>query len=129
MSLVNTSHSKGLVHLYLSVYPLFAYIDYHQRHSTGNMDSLQGDLSLDTYIHQSGLLLLLVLVSACAGLVIQRLVFSPLASFPGPKLAAASIWYEFYYDVVKRGSYFREIARMHSKYGESQAPVPHVCYS
>ncbi|OCK77493.1 putative cytochrome P450 [Lepidopterella palustris CBS 459.81] len=59
------------------------------------------------------------------GLVIQRLVLSPVAKFPGPKLAAATFWYEFYFDVVKRGSYFREIAKMHQKYGPVVRINPH----
>ncbi|KAF4631127.1 hypothetical protein G7Y89_g7013 [Cudoniella acicularis] len=51
------------------------------------------------------------------GLVIHRLVFSPIARFPGPKIAAVTSWYEFYYDVVKNGRYLFEIERMHEKYG------------
>ncbi|KAL8647455.1 MAG: hypothetical protein Q9210_005552 [Variospora velana] len=35
----------------------------------------------------------------------------------GPKLAAISLWYEFYYDVIKKGRYTWEIGRMHEKYG------------
>ncbi|KAL8663142.1 MAG: hypothetical protein Q9168_008143 [Polycauliona sp. 1 TL-2023] len=50
-------------------------------------------------------------------LVIFRLYFSPLAKFPGPKLAAASLWYEFYFDVVKRGRYTWRIAELHAQYG------------
>ncbi|KAK5124234.1 hypothetical protein LTR85_001937 [Meristemomyces frigidus] len=41
----------------------------------------------------------------------------PLSKFPGPKLAALTLWYEFYYDVVKRGRYTWRIGEMHEKYG------------
>nr|DAD54578.1 TPA_asm: putative tryptophan 6-hydroxylase [Fusarium equiseti] len=61
--------------------------------------------------------IILVFVLSCFSLAIKRLYFSPLAKFPGPKLAALTMWYEFYYDVVKRGNYFRQIAKMHDQYG------------
>jgi len=48
---------------------------------------------------------------------IHCLFFSPIARFPGPKLAAVTSWYELYYDVVKKGKYPFEIAKMHDKYG------------
>jgi hypothetical protein len=48
---------------------------------------------------------------------IYRLYLSPVAKFPGPKLAALTFWYEFYFDIVKHGSYVYEIKRMHEKYG------------
>ena len=52
-------------------------------------------------------------------LVIYRLLLHPLAGFPGPKLAAATGRYEFYYDCIKDGGgrYWVEIAKMHRKYG------------
>ncbi|KAL8949991.1 MAG: hypothetical protein Q9222_003934 [Ikaeria aurantiellina] len=50
-------------------------------------------------------------------LVFYHLLLSPLAKFPGPTLAAGTFWYEFYYDVVKRGRYTWEIADMHARYG------------
>ena len=52
---------------------------------------------------------------------IYRLYLSPLAKFPGPKLAALTLWYEFYYDVVKRGKYTWRIAEMHKQYGTQTA--------
>lgn len=50
-------------------------------------------------------------------LAVYRLYLSPIAKFPGPKLAALTLWYEFYYDVVKGGQYTWEIGKMHDKYG------------
>ena len=49
---------------------------------------------------------------------ICRLYFSPVAKFPGPKLAALTFWYEFYYDVVKRGRYTWKIIELHEQYGK-----------
>lgn len=54
----------------------------------------------------------------CVSLAIYRLYLSPLAKFPGPKLAAISLWYEFYYDVIKTGEYVWEIEKMHKEYGQ-----------
>ena len=53
----------------------------------------------------------------CIGLSVYRLYFHPLAKFPGPKIAAATLWVEFYYDVVCSGLYIWEIEKMHKKYG------------
>lgn len=51
------------------------------------------------------------------GLIIYRLYFSPLAKFPGSRLAAATGWYEFYFDYWLNGKYIFEIERMHQVYG------------
>ena len=48
----------------------------------------------------------------------SRLYLSPIARFPGRKLAALTFWYEFYFDVIKRGSYVWEIRKMHETYGD-----------
>ena len=53
----------------------------------------------------------------CIFSAVYRLYFSPLAKFPGPKLAALTLWYEFYYDVIKRGRYTWKIAELHERYG------------
>ena len=63
------------------------------------------------------LLALLAFTAYCVSLAIYRLYFSPLAKFPGPKLAALTLWYEFYYDVVKRGRYTWKTAELHERYG------------
>ena len=53
------------------------------------------------------------------GVALYRLYLSPIAGFPGPKLAALTYWYETYYDVVKKGKYVFEIEDMHRQYGEN----------
>ena len=45
-----------------------------------------------------------------------RLYLRPMANFPGSKLAALSLWYEFYYDIVLGSQYIKEIIRMHDEY-------------
>jgi hypothetical protein len=62
-----------------------------------------------------------ILLLYVIGVIIQRLYFSPVAKFPGPKLAAATFWYEFYFDVIQRGQYGWQIQKMHQKYGRSNA--------
>ncbi|KAK2798823.1 hypothetical protein FQN50_008684 [Emmonsiellopsis sp. PD_5] len=49
--------------------------------------------------------------------LIYRLYISPLSKFPGPRLAAATLWYEFYYDAVLKGRYTFKIKELHKKYG------------
>ena len=51
------------------------------------------------------------------GGAIYRLYFSPLAKFPGRKLAILTLWYEFYYQVVKGGRFVWEVEKMHQEYG------------
>lgn len=52
------------------------------------------------------------------GLSVQRLYFSPIADFPGPKLAALTFWYEFYHDVIRGGQYTFKIGELHDQYGK-----------
>ena len=58
-----------------------------------------------------------LLVLYVVGGVINRLYLSPLSKFPGPKLAAATYWYEFYYDAILRGRYVFKIKELHEVYG------------
>jgi len=48
---------------------------------------------------------------------IRRVWFSPLSKFPGPKLAWLTLWNEFYWDVVCRGTFMWRIQAMHERYG------------
>jgi hypothetical protein len=59
-----------------------------------------------------------LLISYVVGNAVYQCYFSPLAKFPGPKLAAATRLYEVYYDVFKWGRYTFEIKEMHKRYGE-----------
>ncbi|KAK7428184.1 hypothetical protein QQZ08_005250 [Neonectria magnoliae] len=61
-------------------------------------------------------------VAVAAGLyfatvAFYRLFLHPLARFPGPKLAAATRWFEAYYDIIQNGQYTSKIAKMHERYG------------
>lgn len=50
-------------------------------------------------------------------LAVQRLYLSPIAHIPGPRLAAFTQYYEFYYDIVLGGQYTFKILELHRKYG------------
>ncbi|GAB0135925.1 elymoclavine monooxygenase [Epichloe bromicola] len=50
-------------------------------------------------------------------LVFHRLFLHPLRNVPGPKLAAATSWYEFYQDVILDGHYLKDYPRLHAQYG------------
>ena len=50
-------------------------------------------------------------------LSIYRLFLSPIAHFPGSKLAALTGWYEAYYDIYKGGQFTFQVAKWHQQYG------------
>ena len=58
-----------------------------------------------------------------AGLAIYRLFLSPLAKFPGPKLAALTRKYESYYEAYQNYEYLWKIKEMHKQYGEIIIPL------
>lgn len=55
--------------------------------------------------------------------IIYRFYLHPLARFPGPKLAIATYWYEFYYDIFQDGQYTWKLRGLHEKYGEPRKRV------
>lgn len=69
----------------------------------------------------SSMFLPLLCVAVCVtygiGLVVYRWFLSPISHFPGPRLAAMTFWYEFYYDVILGGQYTFHIMEMHKHYG------------
>lgn len=76
----------------------------------------------NTLMVVSALVLLLVLYVFT--LTVYRLLWHPLARFPGPKLAGATGWYETYYDCILLGKFSNHIDRMHKEYGKS-VPIGH----
>ena len=54
--------------------------------------------------------------------VVTRLYLSPLAKVPGPKLAALSYLYEWYYDIIQQGRFPFKVRSLHEQYGMCIAP-------
>lgn len=51
---------------------------------------------------------------------IYRLYWSPLASIPGPKLAALTGYYELYYDLFQGARFPWKLLQLHDRYGKRQ---------
>lgn len=60
---------------------------------------------------------LVLLAAHVSYLVLHRLYLGPISHIPGPKLAALTWGYEFYYDVVLGGQYVFKILELHRQYG------------
>lgn len=73
--------------------------------------------ALDVIASWPGTSLVVAFVVYVLLLYTYRLTLHPLASFPGPRLAAMSLWYEFFYDFFHNGQYIFVIRDMHLKYG------------
>lgn len=60
-----------------------------------------------------------ILIFYFLGLGVYRLFLSPLATIPGPRLAALTQWYETYYDLFKPpgGQFMFHYRKLHQRYG------------
>lgn len=63
------------------------------------------------------LVLSFLIILYTGSVIFYRLFLSPLAKFPGPRLAAATRLYETYYQIVKGGIFTWHINDLHEKYG------------
>lgn len=68
--------------------------------------------------------LILSIPAYLLGLTFFRLFLHPLAKVPGPKLAAVTGWYEFWYDCVKHGQYAFHVQDLHKRYGSKPFSQP-----
>lgn len=85
---------------------------------------VRAELSRSSFVLISALALIAFLAYTVA-LAVYRLYLSPLAKFPGPKLAALSQYYETYYELISGGggNFTRRIKKMHDTYGMSMKPL------
>ena len=81
--------------------------------------SMDSDSSLPRSIPTSIVMVLAIVISYSISLAVYRLWFDPLSKFPGPRLAALTRYYEFYYDVLKIGQYGNKIGELHKIYGKA----------
>ena len=63
------------------------------------------------------ILVLSVVGGGVLSLGLYRVLFHPLARFPGPKLAGATYWYSTYYEVWKDGAFVEHLEELHKLYG------------
>jgi hypothetical protein len=73
-----------------------------------------GTLSESSTLHLLSLIVAIA-VAGIAGLAIERLVISPLAKIPGPKIAALTQWWMIYHEF--NGDRTVTIHKLHEKYG------------
>ncbi len=65
-----------------------------------------------------------LLVASLVSVPLYRLFLHPLASIPGPPLAAVTKLYRFYFNVIKGGKYYLETERLHKVYGPIVRTAP-----
>ena len=73
-------------------------------------------------------LLLSTLIAYSVALGVYRLYFHPLSKFPGPRLAALTRWYEFYFELIQKGQYVHA-PHLHRSLEHADLPKIHVSHS
>lgn len=77
-------------------------------------------MDIITYVLQYRVALIFLftsLVISLATVVLYNLYFHPLAKFPGPRIAAATRWYEFHHEIYRGGRFYEVVDDMHDQYG------------
>ena len=59
-----------------------------------------------------------VLLISLAVFISRKLLFHPLRSFPGPKLAALTKGYAGYFDVYRHGGWLAHVMTLRKQYGD-----------
>ncbi|KAJ5525455.1 cytochrome P450 [Penicillium frequentans] len=101
-----------MAELFIFLKPRFS-SEYHLERPESSPYQKNMDHKIRLYLY--GTMLITFAYFIC--LVFYRLFLSPLASFPGPALAAASGWYEAYFQLVMPGRFTWQIEHLHKKYG------------
>ena len=68
-------------------------------------------------INLSPQILVAVVFAYVVSSIVYKLVFHPLRSIPGDKLAALTEWYRHYHTIVKDGGMLEQIEKLHEKHG------------
>ena len=69
-------------------------------------------------------LLAAALIVSFSAKIVYRLIFHPLAGFPGPKLAAVTRLYGAFFDLRDTSSYVRMLPALHAEYGKTTCVSP-----
>lgn len=90
-------------------------------HTSWTLLTLKDHVSIRATFSPSSICLLFAVIFVFYGLSkVYNIFTSPLIEIPGPKLAASSYFYEFFYNVLKPYRYGDKIDELHQKHGKSQ---------
>ena len=81
------------------------------------LDALQKAVSKMSFLHAVGAIVALYFGYNLLVVLYRISPFHPLASFPGPKIAHATVWYRTYYELFKGGVMSAKLKELHDKYG------------